>query len=131
VAKSGNGSLRILVADDDVDTVTSFALLLRQIGHQVETATNAKAVLETVRQTLPQLIFLDIGLPDMDGWQLALLLKRELRDHAFALVAVTGHADSDSHIRSRKAGFDAHVAKPVDMALLDSILKQMQSKVSA
>ena len=87
-------------------------------------------MLETVRQTLPHLIFLDIGMPDMDGWQLAPLLRRELRHHVFALVAVTGHADSESHIRSRKAGFDAHVAKPVDMALLDSILEQMHSKLS-
>jgi CheY-like chemotaxis protein len=130
LAQQGEGALRILVADDDPDTVTTFAMLLRQIGHHVETATNAKAALDLVRRTLPHLIFLDIGLPDMDGWQLAPLLRHELRDRPFALVAVTGHADTESHVRSRKAGFDAHVAKPVDMSLLHSILNEMRSKLS-
>ena len=119
-------ALRILVADDDPDTVQTFALLLRSFGHQVETASNSAVTLEMARRSKPQLIFLDIGMPDMDGWQLAPLLRQQLENASVRIVAVSGHADREAHIRSRKAGFDAHVAKPVDLPLLESILTQMQ-----
>jgi len=129
LAQQGKASLRILVADDDADMVGSFAMLLEQVGHRVETATSAQAALETARRSLPDLIFLDVSMPDMNGWQLAPLLRQHLAQHPFALVAVTGRADVDAHVQSRKAGFDAHVAKPIDMPLLHSILKQMRSKL--
>ena len=100
-------------------------MLLREFGHQVLTASNSAMALEIAQRSKPQLIFLDIGMPDMDGWQLAALLRRQLEDATVKIVAVSGHADREAHVRSRKAGFDAHVAKPVDMPLLESILAQI------
>ena len=116
---------RIIVADDDLDTVEAMALLLRAIGHTVDVATSGAAVLELAVRTRADIIFLDIGMPDMDGWQLARKLREQLGTDAVRIVAVTGYGAKEDYLRSRKAGFDAHVQKPVDMALLQSILAQM------
>ena len=118
-------SQRIIVADDDLDTVEAMALLLRAIGHQVDVATSGSAVLELAGRTRPDIIFLDIGMPGMDGWELARRLREQLGTDAVRIVAVTGYGAKEDYLRSRKAGFDAHVQKPVDMALLHSILAQM------
>jgi CheY-like chemotaxis protein len=126
LAQGKRGGRRVIVADDDLDTVEAMALLLRAIGHQVDIATSGAAVLDLARRTRPEIIFLDIGMPDMDGWQLASLLREELGTDAVRIVAVTGYGAKEDYLRSRKAGFDAHVQKPVDMALLQSILVQMQ-----
>ena len=120
------GRLRILVADDNPDAVDTLAALLRHIGHEVATATSSLHALESAVRTRPELIFLDIGMPHMDGWQLAPLLREQLGEQPVRIVAITAYADEAARVRSRKAGFDAHVAKPVDMALLESILAQMQ-----
>jgi len=116
----------ILVVDDDVDAARMFALLLNQLGHVAEYATAPKAVPEIAKRLRPWLIFLDIRLPDMSGWELAQLLRRELGQDSLRLVAVSGFADAEAHRRSREAGFDAHVHKPVDVDLLKSILAQFR-----
>jgi len=122
-----NGSaIRILVVDDHADTLATMASLLRLIGHEVHTTADGAEALERARQTKPELVLLDIGMPQLDGWQLAPLL-REALGQSVVLVAVSGQADAEATMRSRKAGFDAHVPKPIDMALLHSILHQMRS----
>jgi CheY-like chemotaxis protein len=68
-------------------------------------------VLEIAKRMKPWLIFLDIGLPGINGWDLARLLRRELGHEAVRIVAITGYGDADAHKRSREAGFDAHVHK--------------------
>jgi CheY-like chemotaxis protein len=90
--------------------------------HKVDTAIT---VLDIAKRMGPWLIFLDIGMPDVNGWELARLLRHELGHEAVRIVAVTGYADADAHRRSREAGFDAHVQKPIDMRLLESILAQV------
>jgi CheY-like chemotaxis protein len=115
----------VLVVDDDLDSARMFALLLNQLGHATEYAVHPHAVLEVAKRLRPWLIFLDIRLPDMNGWELAPLLKKELGRDAVRLVAVSGYGDADAHKRSREAGFDAHVQKPVDIHLLQSILAQI------
>jgi len=122
---AGAKARRILVADDDADTVESFMLLLRSLGHEVTCAVNSTAALELARSTRPELIFLDIGMPDMDGWELARILREEAGPDAIRIVAVTGRGEQEDFSRSRKAGFDAHVVKPMDFDLVKSILAQM------
>ncbi|HUQ73303.1 MAG TPA: response regulator [Burkholderiales bacterium] len=116
----------ILVVDDDRDTAMMFAQLLEQLGHTVRYVTDPHAVVELARRTRPWLIFLDIGMPAITGWQLAPLLKSELGREGVRLVAVSGYGAPEHHRRSREAGFDAHVQKPVDFLLLQSILKQLR-----
>ena len=116
----------ILVVDDDLDSAHMFAALLRQLGHAVEYVTSPQAVLDIARRMKPWLIFLDIGMPGPNGWELAPVLRRELGHDAVRLVAVSGYGDPEHHKRSREAGFDAHVQKPVDIELLQSILAQIK-----
>jgi CheY-like chemotaxis protein len=116
---------RILVADDDVDTVESFALLLRSLGHTVELATSSAAALELARRSRPELVFLDIGMPGMDGWEVARVLRGEAGPDGVRIIAVTGRGEQEDFSRSRKAGFDAHVVKPMDFDLVKSILAQL------
>jgi CheY-like chemotaxis protein len=116
----------ILVVDDDRDTAMMFAYLLEQLGHTVRYVTDPHAVLELAKRIRPWLIFLDIGMPALNGWELAPLLKRELGSEAVKLVAVSGYGEPEHHRRSREAGFDAHVHKPLDFTLLQSILQQLR-----
>ena len=116
----------ILVVDDDLDTARMFAVMLRQLGHAVEYVTSSQAVLDVARSIRPWLIFLDIGMPGLNGWELAPILKEELGHEAVRIVAVSGYGEPEHHRRSREAGFDAHVQKPVDMTLLQSILAQIK-----
>jgi CheY-like chemotaxis protein len=117
---------KVLVVDDDVDTAQTFARLLTQLGHAVHYVTSSQMVLDVAKRIRPALIFLDIGMPGPDGWQLAALIRRELGYDEVRIVAVSGYGEPEHHRRSREAGFDAHVQKPVDMALLQSILAQLR-----
>jgi len=121
----GNGR-RVLVVDDDPDTALMFAELLKQLGHAVDYVTSSQAVVDVSKRLRPWLVFLDIGMPEVNGWELARLLRRELGHEAVRIIAVSGWGDPEHHQRSREAGFDAHVQKPVDMDLLQSILAQVR-----
>jgi CheY-like chemotaxis protein len=117
---------RILIADDDLDTVETMSLLLRQLGHEVAMTTEAATVLGLAAQLRPQLILLDIGMPDMDGWQIARALRKALGHDEVRIVAVSGRTRPEDFVRSRQAGFDAHVPKPVDMALIERMLEEIR-----
>ncbi len=116
----------ILVVDDDLDGARMFALLLSHLGHSAEYATHPQAVLELTRRIRPWLVFLDIHMPGTSGWELARALRGELGHETLRLVAVSGSGEPTDHKRSREAGFDAHVQKPVDIDLLKSILAQIR-----
>ncbi|MGE5641034.1 MAG: response regulator [Clostridia bacterium] len=116
----------ILVADDDPDAVETLSLLLSRLGHRVFSTTRAGDVLSLATLHRPQLILLDISMPDLDGWQLARSLRGELGYERVRIIAVSGRVDSEDYRRSRESGFDAHVPKPVDLALVQSMLEQVQ-----
>jgi DNA-binding response OmpR family regulator len=113
----------ILVVDDDVDTAESFVFVLKAHGHTAEWMSDSRRVLEAVRRAKPHAVFLDIGMPHVDGFQLALALRREFPDTF--LVAITGHSSDDYRKRGRQSGFDAYVVKPIDPPMLESILKTL------
>lgn len=116
----------MLVVDDDTDTAQTFASLLTEMGHEATFLTDPLAVMEATKRVKPHLVFLDIGMPGMNGWELASLLRKHYPQHeALRLVALTGQADDEARIKSRKAGFDAHVTKPIEPRLVESILKQL------
>jgi len=113
-------SLSILVVDDEVDSAEGIAALLTQWGHRVCVAYEARRALELFREQRPDLVLLDIGLPGMDGYQLAVRLRAE--EHQAMLVALTGYTDRR---RAFSAGFEEHFAKPLDPQALRDLLSKM------
>jgi len=123
VTTSPESPQKVLVVDDNRDTALSCARLLRGMGHEVQTAFDGLAALEAARSFRPQTILLDIGLPGMNGFEVA----RTLREEGFAnevIVAVSGYGQPEDRDRSRQAGFDDHLVKPVNQDELRSVLRQ-------
>jgi len=114
---------RVLVVDDNEDAATMLAELLIERGHLVEVAHSAGAALETACRFNPEVALLDIGLPEIDGYELA----RRLRSHhpSLRLVSLSGYGDSADKARSAAAGFEAHVVKPVRV---DELLKLLVAR---
>jgi PAS domain S-box-containing protein len=115
-------SLRVLVVDDNVDQADSAALLLRVSGHEVRVAYSAPAGLEAAAEYRPHLVLMDIGLPGMDGYEAARRLRQQAGLKDTVLVAVTGYGQESDRQRSREAGFDHHLVKPVNMKELEAVL---------
>jgi PAS domain S-box-containing protein len=122
---------RILVVDDNVDACESIALILETFGYETRCLYDGPAVLPGVQQWRPDAIVLDIGLPGMSGLEVA----AELRQHAaFArvpLIALTGYGQEDDRSRSREAGFDLHLTKPVEPAKLLQVLSEVLAEAPA
>ena len=115
---------RVLVVDDNPDIVWSSSVLCRLSGFDVETAFNGQAALEVARVFRPEIALLDIGLPGMDGFELARRL-REQYGSALLLIAITGYGQDENRRRSEAAGFDYHFTKPVDFMALTSSLPRL------
>jgi PAS domain S-box-containing protein len=112
---------RVLVVDDNVDAADSMAMLLRARGHAVDVAYDGQSGLSKLQHETPDVVFLDIGLPDVDGHEIA---RRIRNSHARAvrLIAVTGWGQEEDRRRALEAGFDLHLTKPVDPDMLDSLV---------
>jgi CheY-like chemotaxis protein len=110
--------LRILVVDHDA--ATALARLLTILGHDVAVAHDGPGALAKTADARPELVFIDIGLPGMDGYALASALRAAGLDRA-ALVAVTGYGRDEDVRRSGECGFDQHLVKPVDISVLERI----------
>jgi CheY-like chemotaxis protein len=117
-------SCRVLVVDDHPDSAESLAKVIEMLGHEARFLTNATQVEGLVADFKPHVLLLDIAMPRIDGWTLARELRKQYSPEALKIVAVTAFDAADAHITSRKAGFDAHVAKPIDDTLLQKILEQ-------
>jgi CheY-like chemotaxis protein len=124
------GACRILVVDDDQDTAQTFAFLLVGMGHEAIFLTDSSQVVDAVNRVKPHMIFLDIGMPGLNGWEVARLLRKQYPpDSSLRLVAITGQIDGQAHIKSRQAGFDAHLKKPVAVDLVEAIIKQLDPRL--
>ena len=115
---------RVLVVDDHPDSADTLARVLRLQGHDARAIVDPHQAADTVEHYAPHVVLLDIGMPGLDGWTVAKLLREKHPFGTLKLVALTAYAMPEDHERSRQAGFDAHVAKPVDPELLKSILEQ-------
>jgi CheY-like chemotaxis protein/two-component sensor histidine kinase len=113
---------RILVVDDNLDAAESLALLLRLRGHDVREVHDGPAAVREASTFRPDAVLLDIGLPGMSGYEVAERIRAEAWSHAAVLVAVTGWGQEADKRRSRAAGIDHHLTKPVDLARLDELL---------
>ena len=119
---------RVLLIDDNEDANESMAALLELLGYQVRTATDGDAALKMATEFEPQLILSDIGLPGMDGYQLAPALRKAAGDRKVIIVAATGYGHASDRLRSQAAGFDHHLVKPLDAdTLLNFVAQQAAS----
>jgi two-component system CheB/CheR fusion protein len=112
----------VLVVDDNVDAAESLAILLRTQGHEVRTARDGPTALQEAGVFLPEVILLDIGLPRMDGYEVARRLREQEGLKKARLVALTGHGQEEDRRKAFEVGFDAHLVKPADLAELQEVL---------
>jgi signal transduction histidine kinase/ActR/RegA family two-component response regulator len=113
---------RILVADDNIDAANTLSMLLRLAGHDVRTAHGGCLALELAAEFRPEFAFLDIGMPDLDGYEVARQLRATDIGSQLLLIAVTGLGQDEDKRRALEAGFDHHMTKPVDPQRLDALL---------
>jgi CheY-like chemotaxis protein len=118
-------SPRALVVDDQNDAAESFARMLRAMGCEATFVTNPFMAVETAANLKAEVIFLDLGMPGIDGYELARVLRAKHGWEGLRIVAVTGHGADEDRKNCRRAGFDAHVVKPVDPQLIDSMLRTL------
>ena len=122
IEKKSQPSLRVLVVDDNHDAAEMLAMLLVESGHQVRTAHDGPAALLAAIDYLPQVILLDIGLPSMNGYEVAEWLRQHPLLKDVLLVAMTGYGQETDRQKSQKAGFDHHLVKPPDFQILQEII---------
>jgi PAS domain S-box-containing protein len=121
------GQRRVLVVDDNQDAAESLSMLLRLMGHECHTAHDGLDGLERARELQPDLAFIDLGLPGMNGYDVAAAIRQEPWGRRARLVALTGWGQAEDRRRSREAGFDGHLVKPVAMDQLTSALDAVRT----
>jgi CheY-like chemotaxis protein len=115
-------SRRVMIVDDNVDCANSLALLVRLWGHDAITAHDGRRAVELARSYRPNMIFLDLSLPGLDGYEVSRQLRQEPSFEGTLLVALTGFGGEQARQRSRLAGFDLHLVKPVEVEVLQNLI---------
>jgi PAS domain S-box-containing protein len=120
-----DGGTRVLLVDDNADAVETLALAVSSIGHEVRVALDPAAALQLMDGFKPDVAVLDIGLPVIDGYELAVRLRERLADHPCRFIALSGYSQQSDRQRSLDAGFERHLVKPVDVDELLALLVPM------
>lgn len=121
----GGGRHRILIADDNADVAESLAMMLRLMGNEVRSVSDGVQAIEQAVAFAPELILLDIGMPGLDGYEVARRIREQQWDRHLVLVALTGWGQEEDRRRSIDAGFDYHFTKPVNPAALEKLIAQL------
>jgi two-component system, sensor histidine kinase len=121
-ALPGRDRLRVLIADDCADAADSLALLLRLLGHEVWVAYAGGEALALAFRLQPDVLLLDVAMPDLDGFCLARAIRHQPFLDGILLVAISGYGDEDHRQRGLRAGFDHYLAKPVELSVLAALL---------
>jgi signal transduction histidine kinase/ActR/RegA family two-component response regulator len=124
MAAAAPSARRILVVEDNPDAAATMRDFLELSGHEVELAASGADGVETARQFHPEVVLCDIGLPGMSGFEVAAELRRDPATRSAKLIAVTGYGGEEDRRRSKEAGFDVHLTKPVDPAQLKALLQE-------
>jgi len=126
-AAAGTGApapaVRVLVVDDVVDLAESTVMLLSVLGYEAHMAHDGRSAIEAARRIRPDVMILDIGMPSMNGYEVAEQVRREQGLQGMLMVAMTGYATDEHHQRARAAGFDHHLVKPVTAETLQAVLR--------
>jgi CheY-like chemotaxis protein len=122
-----HSATQILIVEDDWDTAESMARLLRIYGDEVAIAGNGLHAIALALRQRPDFVLLDLGLPGMDGYQIAWSLKHEVECKKTVFIAVTGYGQMEDRQRSHAAGIDHHLVKPVDPDVLLGLLARYQA----
>jgi CheY-like chemotaxis protein len=117
-----HGRCKVLVVDDNVDCLYSMQTLLARVGHEVATALDGPSALEVARTFAPQAVLLDIGIPQLDGYEVARRMRSEESLCGVLLIATTGYGQEVDRQRSYEAGFDHHLVKPLDFKKVRELL---------
>jgi two-component system CheB/CheR fusion protein len=130
LARQGTGQpvtkRRLLVVDDNKDAAESMSMLLEMWGHEVTYAYDGPSALQRAEEWQPEAVFLDIGLPGMDGYEVAERLRELPEAKDAVLIAITGYGQDDDRLRSRRAGIDHHLVKPVAPDTLRSLIDSLK-----
>ena len=116
---------RILVVDDNPDSALSMAMMLSMMGHETRTAHDGEAAVATAEAFRPQVVLLDIGLPKLNGYEVAQRIRREEWGASMFLVAITGWGQDEDRRRSEDVGMNLHLVKPVEPSALDRVLANL------
>jgi PAS domain S-box-containing protein len=122
---------RVLIVEDNVDAAESLSMLLEILGHEVRVEATGAAALDTLRSNDFQAVLIDIGLPDMDGYEVARQIRMLPGSRTKLLVALTGYGQEEDKRRALSAGFDQHLIKPVDVEHLQNLLAESESSGAA
>jgi len=128
VAEPVGQNMRVLIVDDNVDAAMTLGELLRLWGYEVRTVYDGLAAIESVLTYQPKVVLLDIGLPGLDGYEVARRLRQEFDPSRLVLIALTGYGQQEDRSRSQEAGFNYHFTKPVDFATLQKVLSSQHPK---
>jgi CheY-like chemotaxis protein len=113
---------RIMIVDDNKDAGDALAMLLELAAHEVRVTYSGRGALTLAQTFRPEVAFIDIGMPDLNGYEVAQALRREPWGAQIRLVALTGWGQHDDRERAKDAGFDRHITKPVDSAAIEPLL---------
>lgn len=123
--------LRVLVVDDYPDSAESASMLLAFYGHECRTAVTGQGALEQAAAFDPDIVILDIGLPDISGYEIARILRARAGERPLYLAAVTGWGQAQDRLRAFAAGFDQHVIKPTDSEKIQQILRLASERTAS
>lgn len=129
-AAAESGSRRVLVVEDNPDGLETLVALLEMLGHEVAGAADGRQALQRAAEFRPQVVLLDLGLPVMDGFEVARTLRQDSRFEDVFIAALTGWGADGDRRRTADAGFDAHLTKPVDLPALEAVLAHSGQRVS-
>jgi CheY-like chemotaxis protein len=120
--RDGSAQHRALVVDDNQDAATSLGILLQLLGVDVQTAPDGKTAIELIQSYHPDVVFVDLGMPGMDGFEVARRVRQRPEFEGMTLIALTGWGQSEDFKRTTEAGFDHHLVKPANLTALQSVL---------
>src|SRR6186997_704018 len=118
---------RILVVDDNHDSALSLAMMLSIMGHETRTAHDGESAVETAESFLPEVVLLDIGLPKLNGYEVAQRIREHEWGTSMFLIAVTGWGQEEDRQRSTEVGLNVHMVKPVEPAALERLFAELRN----
>lgn len=118
---------KILVVDDNHDSALSMAMMLSIMGHETRTAHDGESAVATAETFLPDVILLDIGLPKLNGYEVAQRIREQAWGASMYLIAVTGWGQDEDRQRSTEVGLNQHMVKPVEPAALEKLLADLKT----